>query len=309
MRPRHRTRRTPRPWRRRRPGSRAGRRASRAGRGAARRAPRDPRRGPGRRPRKNGTSEPRRTATARRSGSVELGAPRLERAVEGRGSIRRPPARPAATGIRFSRRAASAGAGPGPPGQPRRPRRGSRRWPAARGCRPAGPASKPGHVQGVLAAGGRGQAQPVGERQRHEDGVERVEAVGPDPMTARVRLSFAGARRTTGARRRCGSARRSRSRRRPVPRRGRAASWPMGPSASRRASHSPTARVCGRRSGSMPAAVSAGGDATRVELAAAAPGRCGSSSAARGRRPGRAARAHPRPPGRGGRPSRTARPR
>ena len=86
-----------------------------------------------------------------------------------------------------------------------------------------------------------------------------VAVVAAGPTTARVRLSFAGARRTTGERRRSGSVTAGSAvrRRRPRP------SGPIGPSASRRASHSPTASVCGRRSGSMPAVASAAGRRAR----------------------------------------------
>ena len=59
-------------------------------------------------------------------------------------------------------------------------------------------------------------------------------------------------------------------------------SGPIGPSASRSASHSPTARVCGRRSGSMPAARERGLDPPGIDRAAGATGRCGASCGARG---------------------------
>ena len=74
-------------------------------------------------------------------------------------------------------------------------------------------------------------------------------------------MSFAGARRTTGAsRRRSPRVGHARAARRPRP-----IAAPIGPSASRRASHSPTASVCGRRSGSIPAAASAAVDPAGVD--------------------------------------------
>ena len=114
-----------------------------------------------------------------------------------------PPARPAATGMRFSSRTASGkrlGAAPDDApglrdarehepnagrdrasvGRPRRRRRA--------GC-PRGPAAAR-------------EAQPVGEAERDHHRVEVVEAVAAGcPSTASVRFSFAGASRTTGVRR------------------------------------------------------------------------------------------------------------
>ena len=72
------------------------------------------------------------------------------------------------------------------------------------------------------------------------------------PTTASVRFSFAGASRTTGVWCAASVTRRA----------GRAGRAGWGPSASRSASHSPTAKVCGRRSGAMPVPASAA--STRV---------------------------------------------
>ena len=68
--------------------------------------------------RKNGTSEPRLAATAWRARSSSS-APQASSAPSTVAAASdEPPARPAATGMRFSSRAARAGAGPGPPAQP-----------------------------------------------------------------------------------------------------------------------------------------------------------------------------------------------
>ena len=67
-----------------------------------------------------------------------------------------PPASPAATGMRFSSRAARGGAGPGPPDQP--PPTAHAVAASARSTRlsASGPASSAGHVERVaVAAGGR----------------------------------------------------------------------------------------------------------------------------------------------------------
>ena len=132
--------------------------------------------------RKNGTSEPSRAATRAAGVGVELGAPGLERAVDAAAASDEPPARPAATGIRFSSRAASAGAGPGPPGQP--PPTAARAAASARSTRLS--AGRPGveaRRRGACraCAAGRREAEPVGEGERHEDRVEVVEAVGAPP--------------------------------------------------------------------------------------------------------------------------------
>ena len=118
-----------------------------------------------------------------------------------------PPARPAATGIRFSSRAASAGAGPGPPGPAAADRRRARpRAPGTRGCRAGGPASSPLDVEACRAwppAGARlsRSARASGTKTEWRS----WKPSGRRPTTASVRLSLAGASRTTGVRRRDGS--------------------------------------------------------------------------------------------------------
>ena len=97
-------------------------------------------------------------------------------------------------------------------------------------------------------------------------------------------MSLAGAVRTTGVSRRVGSIGRDRPGR-PVSHRSLRRprlSERIGPSASRSASHSPTASVCGRRSGSMPPWPEGGRHAARLDRELSARARCGSSCAARG---------------------------
>ena len=125
------------------------------------------------RARKNGTSEPSRAATASRRGSVELGAPRLERAIEGRRRIRRPAGEPGrhrdplleAGGQRRRRRRTA-----GPATTDRVARGGERpqdevvgRWARVEAR----------DVERVRRPAGRREAQPVGEGQRGEDRMER----------------------------------------------------------------------------------------------------------------------------------------
>ena len=195
-----RARRTRRRRRASRPGpraSRAGRRASRAGRAAARPARRDPRRGPARRPRR--TARPSRAGPRRagaRPGSSSAphasSAPSMVAAASDD-----PPASPAATGIRFSRRAASAGAGPGPAGPATADRR-------ARG-RQRPEHDVVGRRAGIEARrrGGcrRGRRPARGSADRRGASGTKTECrswkpSGRRPTTARVRLSLAGASRT-----------------------------------------------------------------------------------------------------------------
>ena len=78
-------------------------------------------------PRKNGTSLPRPAASARRCCRVELGAPRLERAVERRGGVARAAGEPGGDGDPLleadgeRRRGAPTGRADGPRAQPRPP--------------------------------------------------------------------------------------------------------------------------------------------------------------------------------------------
>ena len=193
---------------------------------------------------------------------VELGAPQLPAAPSRAAAASdEPPPRPAATGIRLSSRAATAGAGPGPPAQP--PPTARRVAASARSTRlSVRPASTARPVTWSVSARGGGrrrQAEPVAERERDEDRVQVVVAVRPtaDDREGQVELG----RGDPDDRRqpvRSVAAHRSRPDR---PRR----SSPIGPIASRRASHSPTARVCGRRSGSMPAAARAAVDPRPVD--------------------------------------------
>ena len=188
-----------------RPASRAGRRGRRAGRGAAAtRSPRpSTRAGPPAQEERHVRAEP--SARARRVARrrARRPTPRWRRSRAAAPSDD-PPPRPAADRDALlepgrQRRGRSGTAGPAaaddPPG-----RRDAR---AGRGC-PAGSARDRARRRAGCPprAGGRRQAEPVGERERHEHRVEVVVAVGRRPTTARVRLSLAGARRTTGVRRR-----------------------------------------------------------------------------------------------------------
>ena len=90
-----------------------------------------------------------------------------------------PPARPAAIGIRFSRRAARAGVGRAPPTAVRRG--GDRPQDEVAGCRPE---RRPvevvaGDVEGVLGSGRRGEREAIGQAERGHDRMEGVEAVRP----------------------------------------------------------------------------------------------------------------------------------
>ena len=276
------------------------RRARRGGRGAARPARRDPRRGPGRR--RGRTARPSRAGRPRHAArSASSSAPQASSAPSiVAAASDEPPARPGrdrdplleprgegGRGARAARPAATDGrAGRGDRAEHevvgrRAGVEARRRGACPRGRRPA---------RGSAGRRGRAARTPSGGR-----GSRRRRR----PTTARVRLSLAGARRTTGCRRRSGSAsstgdppaapvRADRSerlaQRQPLPDRERLR---------------PAVRVdAGGREG--------GGDPPGVERAAGGPGRCGASCAARGRRPGRAATARPRSRGRAGRRRRRA---
>ena len=110
-------------------------------------------------------------------------------------------------------------------------------------------------------AAGVGEAQPVGEAERHEDRVQLVEAVRAPADHGERQVELGRREPETGVSRRDGSVAAITS----ATSRDGSPIGPIGPSASRRASHSPTARVCGRRSGSMPTAVEGRGHLGGVE--------------------------------------------
>ena len=255
--------------------------------------------------RKNGTSEPDGAATAVTVVVVELGAPRLERAVERRRGVRRPAGRDRrrpGSACRGGRRAPAPARAARPSRTDRGPDGGERL--AGRGCPPAVRRRAPLDVERVAVA--TAASARLSRSARASGTKTEWRSWKPSsrrPTTARVRLSLAGASRTTGERRRRGSCTAvigSRAPRRPRP------SGPIGPSASWSASHSPTASVCGRRSGSIPAVASA---------AVTRPASSGSWRAStlwiilrRSRKPpGPAATARPRSPDRAGRRRHTAR--
>ena len=103
-----------------------------------------------------------------------------------------------------------------------------------------------------VAAGRRAGSGGRRRVERHEHRVQVVVAVGP-PADDGQRQVELGRREPDDRREPAGRGRSRSALARPRPRR----SSPIGPSASRRASHSPTASVCGRRSGAIPAAARA----------------------------------------------------
>ena len=144
--------------RRTRPGSGAPRAGSRGGRRAAR--PTIPRSGVTVSPRpstsaapsarKNGTSEPRRTATRSRSWIVSAAPQASSAPSRAAAASLEPPASPAATGIRLSSRAASARRRPAGSGPARSDGlAGSGQRPQHEVVRARGPVSKPGDVERV----------------------------------------------------------------------------------------------------------------------------------------------------------------
>ena len=222
---------------------------------AASRARPDPRRAPAPPARKNGTSEPSPAAT-RAAGRGSSSAPHASRAPSSAAAASAdPPPRPAATGMRFSSRAASGGVGraarPLPDGLPRR-----RDRPQDRGC-PA-PVPCPGRRHAACPRGRR--AARLRRSARASGTNTECRSWKPSarrPRTASVRLSLAGARRRT----RPASVPALMVRHSRRPRRSSA----IGPSVSRRRSHSSTASVCGRRSRAIPAAARAAIHAPRVD--------------------------------------------
>jgi hypothetical protein len=177
---------------------------------------------------------------------VQLGAPEFQRAVQGSGCIRRATTQAGGDGDplvepggdrRRGRRATGSPAAHGPAGRHER---------TQHECRTRSRLVRSGsrHVEGVRMGGGRQEAEsvPSVSGAKTEAGRDSRPA---DDRSARVRFSFGRAiRRDRGP---------------PVrdaahasPERPRLSS-PIGPIASRSASHSPTASVWGRRSGSMPA--------------------------------------------------------
>ena len=126
--------------------------------------------------RKNGTSEPSRAAAASLASSSSSAPHASSAASTVAAASDDPPARPAATGIRFSRRAASAGAGRGRPASPADRGAGYRQRAQDEvvGRRPRVAARDMERV--AVATDGR-EAEPVGQGQRHEDRVEGVVAV------------------------------------------------------------------------------------------------------------------------------------
>ena len=202
-----RTRRRPRASRPGRRASRAGPPATRAGRAAARRAHHDPRRGPARRPRR--TARPSR-AGPRRAGARRDRARRptpRARASIGRGRVRRPAGEPGGDRDPLLEAGRERGRGPraaGPAAADGRARR--RRAPGTRRCRRAGPGSKPSTWRLSAWPPAVGEAQPVGQaRAARRPSAGRGTRPGRRPTTASVRLSLAGASRSTGVRRRDGS--------------------------------------------------------------------------------------------------------
>ena len=242
----------------------------------------------GRRPRKNGTSEPRLAATRVRGAArpARHPTPRARRRARRRRRTSR--RQPAATGCacRGGRRARAPAGPPGPP-----PPTAARAAASARSTRlsPAARRRDPS-TWSVSAdrATGRREAEPVGEGEGHEHRVQRRGSRPPaaDDGQGQVDLGRGEADDRGEAPERVALT---------GPSVGRADRGPIGPSASRSASHSSTASVWGRRSGAMPAAP---GPPSRApaDAAAGATARCGSSCAAPGRRPGRGARARPRRP-------------
>ena len=252
--------------------------------------------------RKNGTSEPIIAAAfRRRSASTASRAPHASRAASNAAAASdEPPPRPAATGIRFSSRAASGGVGglPGP-------------WPiaVARGGDRAEHevlVDRPGvaarDVQRVASACHR--PGPALSRSCRPSGTNTEwRSWNPSsrrPTTARVRFEL---RRREPDDRACDARRRSCVADRPR------RSWPIG--AERLAQREPLPDrqrlrpAIGRDAGRCQRGI----DARERRPAAGGSARCGSSCVARGRPPGRAATARPPRPGRAGRPRRTARPR
>ena len=194
-----------------------------------------------------------------------------------------PPPRPAATGMSFSRRKRSAG---------RAAPAASRRPAAARSTRssapPARPCPRPPRARRPRPGPRAGRTSRWSwSADAQEDRVERVEAVGRRPVTARPRLTLARASAQSagdghGPRR--AHARRQRRERR-------AQGQPL---LHARASGGDAPGRCRRLA--RAASMRSRGNAS----AAGARARCGASCAARGSRPGRAARARPRRPRRGG---------
>ena len=229
--------------------------------------------------------------------------PSLERAIEGRGGIRRPAGEPGGDRDPLLEAGRKRRRGPGPPGQP--PPTAARAAASARNTTlsAGGPGSKPSTWR--LSAWPPAWARL--SRSARASGTKTEcsswKPSGRRPTTAEVRLSLAGASRTHG--RQASERVRGGHHERGASRRARR-SAPIGPSASRRASHSPTARVCGPPLGVDADRRRAPRSPARHRTAAGAPGRCGASCGARGSSPGRAARARPRSRDRGGRRRRTA---
>ena len=170
-----------------------------------RRSPRVPRPAPGRR--RGRTGHPTRRSPPPSSGvSTSSCAPHASRAPSSAAAASDdPPPRPAATGIRLSSRAAIAGAGAGPPGHS--PPTAVRVAARARRTRlsAVGPKSKPvtWSVSRSPVASARlsRSASPSGANTEWRLWYPSSRRA----TTERVRLSLAGAIRTTGARRRVGS--------------------------------------------------------------------------------------------------------
>ena len=117
-----------------------------------------------------------------------------------------PPASPAATGIRFSRRAARAGGGSVAPAAPGGRRAGPRRSPAGRGCRRPGPGRSPSTWR--VSRGARRQdrhREPVREVERDHDAVQVVIAVRAHAEHRQREVDLGRREAHDGARRRVGS--------------------------------------------------------------------------------------------------------